>query len=183
MGESYFLKVLASFYAFPILMIVVFAFLIFWLCRIFQNNAITRFPDGQAQQAVARPPIPQRQIPLRTLGAIAFFLIFCHFGDTNGVCATDSALNRSCLPETRSRLKQLGFTLKKCTKNSISFETILASLCTEKTFNPGEECYTLKDLYPIFFSLILLVLLLGTTIIFFRKKLLRKTTQPPPPDN
>ena len=177
------MKVLASFYAFPILMIVVFAFLIFWLCRIFQNNAITRFPDGHAQQPVAQPPVPPRQIPLRTLATIAFFIILCHFGDNNGVSATDIGVNKSCLPEFRSRVKQLGFTLKKCTKNSVSFETILASLCTEKTFNPNEECYTPKDLYPIFFSIILLVLLLAVTIIFFRMKLLQKTTQTPPSEN
>ena len=182
MGESHFLKILASFYAFPILMMVVFAFLIFWLCRIFQNNAITRFPDGHAQQPLARPQVPPRQIPLRTLAAIALFIIFGHFGDSNGVRAADIGVNRSCVPEFRSRMKQLGFTLKKCTKNSVSFGTIVGSLCNDWSFNPSEECYTLKDLYPIFFLLILLVLMLAVTILFFRNKL-QKTSQAPPPEN
>ena len=164
MTEVRFLKALAGFYGYPIIMIVCFVLLIFWLCRIFNNNALVDLPENNPRPRDARPAVPPRQIPLRNLATIALLFIVCHIAGTRGVSAENST-EKSCLVDVRTRIKQLGFTLKRCTKETVTLESITMAVCEAETIIKEKDCYKMADLAPIFTTMGALVAVMVIALI------------------
>ena len=78
MATEDFVKMLAGYFGFPFVLTVAFALLLFWICKYFKTNAITRGPDPNHQlyQPPVQPPaIPARNLNLRQMAAAAIFLL------------------------------------------------------------------------------------------------------------
>ena len=70
MAEAYFLRVLAGYFGFPIILTVAFTLLLFWICRYFSNTALVQGPARNQP-----PAVPPRNLNLRTIATAALLFL------------------------------------------------------------------------------------------------------------
>ena len=66
MAEVQFLRALAGYFGLPLILIVVFTLLLFWICRYFGNNALVQGPVHNAPNAMAPRNVNLRHVAVAT---------------------------------------------------------------------------------------------------------------------
>lgn len=161
MVGSGFLKVLASYFGFPIFLTIAFVILIFWFCRFFKANEVLRLQDPPRNNEVVRPEVPQRGINLgQMLATVLFFLIF-------------STVNAITPDECGNSIKRYFSKIKKtfeiCDAPTDEFYLVRDSLCS--VFPVQDKlCYSLEDMIPIIWAVIILLLVATLAYILIRQK-------------
>ena len=150
------LKVLASYFGFPIFLSIAFVLLIFWFCRFFRANEVLRLHDPDRDQNVVRA----RGLNLGPMAAAV--LIFLIIPVVHGLSEEE------CTELFRKYFKKLENAFKTCAVPSGEFYALRNGMCT--TFPVEEEfCYSINDMIPVICASF--VILLGASILYF---LLRK---------
>ena len=150
------LKVLASYFGFPIFLTIAFVLLIFWFCRFFRANEVLRLQDPDRDQNIVRA----RGLNLGPMTAAV--LLFLIIPVVNGLSEEE------CTELFRKHFKKLKYALETCTVPSGEFYALRNGMCT--TFPVEEEfCYSLNDMIPVIYASF--IILIGASILYF---LLRK---------
>ena len=160
MVGSGFLKVLASYFGFPIFLTIAFVILIFWFCRFFKANEVLRLQDPPRNEVV-RPEVPRRGINLgQIVATVVFFLIF----PTLNAMTPDE-----CGDSIKRYFSRIKKTFETCNAPTDEFYLIRDSLCSAFPVQ-DKLCYSLEDMIPIIWAVIIILLVTTFAYILLRQR-------------
>ena len=157
--ETRLMKTLASNYAFPIFLVICFILLTFWLCRFFNNAAITNVPDNRAA-ARAVPAVPLRP-NLRTLTTLAIICLFFSF-----------VVGEKRLCDLEVKFKRIKTVIRKCDTDKDDIMEITNDFCTTTVEQTNDEsiCFSIVSLKLTGLTLSVVFISLITFLVFIRAK-------------
>ena len=161
MVGSGFLKVLASYFGFPIFLTIAFVILIFWFCRFFRVNEVLRLQDPPRNNEVVRPEVPQRGINLGQMVATVIF--FLAFPTVNAITPDE------CSNSIRRYFSKIKRTFETCNAPTDEFFLIRDGICTAFPVQ-DKLCYSLDDMIPIIFAVITVILAMILVYILLRRR-------------
>ena len=157
---SGFLKVLASYFGFPIFLTIAFVILIFWFCRFFRANEVLRLQD-QPRNNEGRPEVPQRGINLGRIVATTFFFLL--FSTVNAMTPEE------CGDSIKRYFSKIKRTFESCNAPTDEFFLIRDSLCSAFPVQ-AKLFYALKDMIPIIWAVIIILLVTTFAYILLRQR-------------
>ena len=158
---SGFLKVLASYFGFPIFLTIAFIILIFWFCRFFKANEVLRLQDQPRNNDFARPAVQPHGMNLGQMAAaVLIFLIFP---------AVTAMTPEECGDSIKRYFNKIKKTFESCDAPTEDFYLLRDGLCG--AFPVQEKfCYSLYDIIPIIFAVITVILAIILVYVLLRRR-------------
>lgn len=156
-----FLKVLASYFGFPIFLTIAFVILIFWFCRFFKANEVLRLQAQPRNNDAVRPAVPPQGINLgHMVATVLIFLIFP---------AITAMTPDECGDSIKRYFNRIKKTFESCDVPTEEFYLLRDGLCN--AFPVQEKfCYSLDDMIPIILAVITVLLATAFVYVLLRRR-------------